>query len=128
MDHPRDRLRARLVGTTCTACGAATRADQIRLLASRDDLVFARVRCDACGSESLAIVTLVMDESDRRIKFDGAAYGEFGPIDEARFASARPLTDDDVRAMRDFLAAFQGDISGLLDSDGSAGGGAGGGP
>ncbi len=69
---PRDRLRARLVGTTCTACGAATRADRIRLLASRDDLVFARVRCDACGSESLAILTLVTDESDQRKMFDGS--------------------------------------------------------
>ena len=52
---PRDRLRARLVESSCTACGAPTPPDRIRFLARRDEFVFVRVGCDACGSEALAM-------------------------------------------------------------------------
>lgn len=116
---PRDRLRARLAGSSCTACGVPTRPDRIRLLARRDELAFVRVGCDACGSEALAIVTVAEEDPERPLRTDAAAYGEFGPMDEVRFADARAVETDDVLAMRVFLAGFHGDVRTLVDGAGA---------
>jgi NAD-dependent SIR2 family protein deacetylase len=116
---PRDRLRARLAGSSCTACGASTHLDRIHLLARRDELVFVRVGCDACGSEALAIVMVAEDDPERPLRTDAAAYGEFGPMDEVRFAHARAVETDDVLAMRLFLAGFHGDVRTLVGGAGA---------
>lgn len=119
---PRDHLRARLAGSSCTACGAPTPPDRIRLLARREELVFVRVDCESCGSNALAIVTVVDDDPDRLLRTDAAAHGEFGPLDEVRFADARAVDTGDVLAMRDFLAGFHGDVRTLVDRAGAGAG------
>jgi NAD-dependent SIR2 family protein deacetylase len=119
---PRDRLRARLVGSSCTACGAPTPPDRIRFLARRDELVFVRVGCNACGSEALAIVTLEGDDPEGHLRTDVGSYGEFGPMDEARFATARPVASHDVISMRDFLSGFHGGLRSIIRGCGQADG------
>jgi hypothetical protein len=118
----RDRLRARLVGSSCAACGAPTPPDRIHFLASRDELVFVRAGCDTCGSEVLAFATVVDDDAEDPLRTDVGSYGEFGPSDEARFAVARPVAPDDVLSMRDFLAGFHGGLRSLIDDGGQADG------
>lgn len=116
---PRDRLRARLGGSTCAACGAAVRGDAVRVLAQRDEIVFLGLTCPACGSESLAIETLPSAGGGLLRSTDGPTFGEFVPVDEVRFSGARPIDGDDVLAVHRFLADYDGPLGGLL-ADGSA--------
>lgn len=113
-----DRLPERLAGVGCTACGASLASDRIAVLARRDDLAFVEFRCAACGSTSLGLV-VVDEEAPASASADVARYGEFGPGDEARLASARPIDEEDVRRMGSFLASYEGDLHELLGGPGS---------
>ena len=95
-----DRPDDRLMGAECGACGGIVAGDGVRVLARRDDLAFVSVACDACGSDSLAILL-------------GSA-GD-GPTDGGRSHEADAVSVADVLAMRSFLAGYRGDIRALLD-------------
>src|SRR5262245_50582009 len=95
---PQDHLLARPDGMRCTVCDEPVPADRIRLLARRDDLAFLQLDCDACLSTSLGFVV------------DGAMDGEAVPQPD-------PITSDDVLDMHELLAAWRGDLTGLLALD-----------
>src|SRR4051812_673749 len=110
-----DRLRDALGGVGCTACGAAVDADRILVLAERDDLVFIEVRCGSCGSETLGLVVLGLDDDGAtNASLDVALPGEWGPGDEARLASSAPLDATDVGRGHPVLAGEPGGPRGLL--------------
>jgi hypothetical protein len=88
-----------LDGADCAVCRRPVPADRIRLLAERDDLVFAELDCPSCGSVGLSIIVL-RDGAPRALE-DATA----SPIDEA-----------DVLAVRAFLEDYQGDLRALLGS------------
>ncbi|MEW5990125.1 MAG: hypothetical protein AB1736_02115 [Chloroflexota bacterium] len=94
---PQDRLGALLDGMGCTVCEEHVPAARIRLLARRDDLVFLQLDCPACGSTSLGFVAdeAVTPEADH-------------------LAAVDPISPDDVLDMHDFLAAWSGDLDGLV--------------
>jgi predicted RNA-binding Zn-ribbon protein involved in translation (DUF1610 family) len=120
MDGP-DWLRTQLTSFTCPACGRRYRGSKIRLLAERDGLFFVDLDCARCGSHTVAIVTVEMDEttasiteiSDLSLSNDELPehYGEELP------PGAAPVTADDVLEMHEYLAAFKGDISHLFPHD-----------
>jgi hypothetical protein len=88
-----------LDGADCAVCRRPVPADRIRLLAEREDLVFAELDCPSCGSAGLSIIVLR----------DGLTPApEGGP--------APPIDDHDVWAMRAFLEDYQGDLRALLGS------------
>jgi hypothetical protein len=79
-------------GTTCAVCEGSVPAGSVELLASRDDLAFVQVRCDACHSTTLAFV-----------------LGAAPPTD-----AAAPVTADDVLDMHRLLDGWQGGLRELL--------------
>jgi hypothetical protein len=107
MDRP-DHLPAFPDGLACTVCEAPVPAGRIRLLARRGGLAFVQSDCAACGSTTLAFLL----SGDRT----GPGHPAAHPID-------RPVSADDVAAMRDFLAAYEGDLATLV-GPGRSGGGA----
>ena len=117
-----DWLRTQLTSFSCASCGRAYRASQISVLAQREDLFFVRLGCSRCGSQSVAIVTIQVDESE-------SAQLEAGEItivaDDGELPDGPPVSGDDVLAMHDFLDGFDGDFYGLFtgfgDSSGTAG-------
>jgi hypothetical protein len=117
---PRDHLRPLLDGVGCTVCGALVPAERIRILAHRDDLAFVELGCTACGSTTLGMLVAGDDASGAVL--DVAPLGELSPDDEARRAGCGPITSDDVRAARAFLADWRGDLVGLLAGDDGRGG------
>jgi hypothetical protein len=68
----------------------------VKLLAWRDDLCFVQLDCRACLSTTLGFVA------------DGRAEGEL------EIPDAAPVTPDDVLDMHLLLAAWRGDLTGLL--------------
>ncbi len=120
MDGP-DWLRTQLTSFTCPACGRRYRGSKIRLLAERDGLFFVDLDCARCGSHTVAIVTVEIDEttasiteiSDLSLSTDELPehLGEELPV------GAALVTADDVLEMHEFLARFQGDVSHLFHKD-----------
>jgi hypothetical protein len=101
MDRP-DHPERFLGGADCAACGASVPASRVRLLAERDDLVFAELGCSSCGSVSLAIVVRAAPTFDAPVS------------PEAGARAGAPLAADDVLDMHEFLAGYRGDVRGLL--------------
>src|SRR5687767_4047586 len=117
MDGP-DWLRTQLTSFTCPACGRRYRGSKIRLLAERDGLFFVDLDCARCGSHTVAIVTVEIDDTSASIT-DISDLGM--SLDELRAhlgeelpAGAAPVTADDVLEMHEFLAQFKGDITRLF--------------
>ena len=92
--EPRERPSDLLSGAECAACGRAVPEDRVRVLASRDDLAFAELPCEPCGSVSLAI------------------FG--GPVTQPPDPAPPPLSSDDVLDMHRFLAGWSGDLRSLV--------------
>jgi transcription elongation factor Elf1 len=120
MDGP-DWLRTQLTSFTCPACGRRYRGSKIRLLAERDGLFFVDLDCARCGSHTVAIVTVEIDDttasiteiSDLSLSPEDLP-GHFG---EELPAAAALVTADDVLEMHEFLSQFKGDVSHLFRHD-----------
>src|SRR3712207_6520453 len=104
-------LRPQLTSFTCPACGRRYRGSKIRLLAERDGLFFVDLDCARCGSHTVAIVTVEIDDSNVSItdvsdvSLSVDALGDY--IDEGMPLDGEPVTADDVLEMHEFLEAFE---------------------
>jgi hypothetical protein len=105
MDH-RDHPDLILGGADCAACGSTVPGSRIRLLAERDDLVFAELTCAVCGTRTLAIVVRAAPTSDAA----AAAPREVVESPHDR----RPVSSDDVLDMHESLATYDGDLRDLV--------------
>jgi hypothetical protein len=111
---PRDLPRPLADGASCTACGVPVPTGRIRILARRDDLAFVQLDCVACGSAALGLLMdstpsggeQVLDVAGDPVPAGGGARG---PI-------LRAISQADVDAIRDDLAAWDGDLVGWLDA------------
>jgi predicted RNA-binding Zn-ribbon protein involved in translation (DUF1610 family) len=117
MDSP-DWLRTQLTSFTCPACGRRYRGSRIRLLAERDGLFFVDLDCSRCGSHTVAIVTVELDDSELAIS-DVSDIGLPDDVSVTHLGEELPegaalVTGDDVLEMHEFLAGFAGDIDALL--------------
>jgi hypothetical protein len=111
---PRDHPRPLPDGALCTACGAPVPTGRIRILARRDDLAFVELDCTACGSAALGLLIEsaapggepILDVAGDPAAADGAIRG----------GTVRAISAADVEAIRDDLAAWDGDLVGWLDA------------
>jgi hypothetical protein len=114
-----DWLRTQLTSFSCSACGRAYRASQISVLAQREDLFFVRLGCSGCGSQSVAIVTIQVDDADG----SQVDAGEFQVVlDDAEVPQGPDVSPDDVLAMHQFLEGFDGDFRRLFTGSGGSSG------
>jgi hypothetical protein len=88
-----------LDGADCAVCRRPVPGHRIRLLAERDDLVFAELDCPSCRSVGLSIIVLA---DGSRPVMDGA--------------TSAPIDESDVLAVRAFLEDYRGDLRALLGS------------
>jgi transcription elongation factor Elf1 len=121
MDSP-DWLRTQLTSFTCPACGRRYRGSRIKLLAERDGLFFVDLDCSRCGSHTVAIVTVELDEAELSIidasDIELAVDLEPEHLGEELPVGAAPVTADDVLDMHDLLSRFDGDMYSLLGAAG----------
>ena len=96
---PLDHLLAFSDGHRCTVCDERVPVERVKLLAWRDDLAFLELDCDACLSTTLGFVL-------------GGRGDEPAPA-----RPADPISSDDVLDMHQLLAAWRGDLAGLLGTE-----------
>ena len=117
MDGP-EWLRTQLTSFTCPACGRRYRGSKIRLLAERDGLFFVDLDCARCGSHTVAIVTVEIDDASASITdiSDLSLSTDALPehLGEDLPTGAALVTPDDVLEMHEFLAGFKGDVAKLF--------------
>ena len=117
-----DWLRTQLSAFNCSSCGRSYRPSQIRVLAQREELFFVKLSCRGCGTHSVAIVTIQVDESDTP-QLDAGDLQE--PIEQASDMES-PVNGEYLLEIHEFLRDFDGDFHGLFaDRDrwsGSSGG------
>ena len=119
MDSP-EWLRTQLTTFTCPACGRRYRGSRMRLLAEREGLFFVDLDCSRCGSHTVAIVTVEIDETEVTIEVsDVVGDDEVEHLGETLPIGAAPVTADDVLEMHEFLASFKGSLGALLEKDGA---------
>jgi hypothetical protein len=105
-----DWLRTQLSTFNCSACGRGYRPSQIRVLAQRDALFFVKLSCRACGTHSVAIVTVEVDESET----PQLNAGELRPALEHASDTESPVSGDYLLEIHQFLQEFDGDFRGLF--------------
>ena len=111
---PRDLPGPLPDGALCTACGVPVPTGRIRILARRDDLAFVQLDCVACGSAALGLLMdspaaggeQILDVAGDPVPAGGSSNG----------ATVRAISQADVDAIRDDLAAWDGDLVGWLDA------------
>lgn len=112
-------LRTQLTSVSCSGCGQGYVRSRIRVLAQRDDLWFVSLKCAACGSSALGLVTVREADDVDLGAADGPADGptlsaEFTPQDAVRLAGLPPVDADDVIEAHRFLGRFDGDFRRLF--------------
>jgi hypothetical protein len=90
------------------------------VLAQREEIAFVQLVCDACQTQTLALVTGAPATEDDAAWLGEGALGHLlaGDRDDHPEASGRarePISEADVLEMRAYLAEYQGDVRGLLD-------------
>lgn len=115
MDNP-EWLRTQLTSFTCPCCARRYRGSRISLLAERDGLFFVDLDCAGCGSRTVAIVTVELEDAEGIIA-DLAHVGgtAIDPADAPR-PGADAVSADEVLEMHEFLAGFEGSVAALLHS------------
>ena len=108
-----DWLQSQLRSFTCPACGDAYGASRMRLLAERDGLYFLDLDCTGCGSRTVAIVTVELDDAEASIA-DLSTMPQRLPVLEYARPGTPPVNADDVLEMHEFLAHFNGNVSHLF--------------
>jgi hypothetical protein len=116
---PRDRPLMLPDGAACTACGAAVPAGRIRILARRDDVAFVELACSGCGSAAVGL--LIPEPGPGGESFLDVAADTPSSLRASDRATVRRITTADVAAIRDDLAAWQGDLVGWLEALDEAG-------
>ena len=112
-----DWLQEQRESFTCPACSAPYRGSAMRLLAERDGLYFLDLDCQGCGSQTVAIVTVELDDAEASIADLSIIPQRLPPADMAA-PGAAVVSADDVLEMHEFLTKFDGNINHLLRAAG----------
>jgi hypothetical protein len=85
----------------------------MRLLAEREGLYFLDMECRRCGSRTVAIVTVELDDAEASIA-DLSTGRELFPQLEDAVPGAAAVNADDVLEMHEFLQRFHGNVTHLF--------------
>jgi hypothetical protein len=104
-----DRPQDRSTDIECAACGQIVAWEAVRVLAERDDLAFVEVPCASCGSRSLAMLVAAAFDADR-----DPGDRRDDDVDVLGRSEPSPVDQEDVVAVRRFLAGYDGDLRTLV--------------
>jgi hypothetical protein len=89
----------------------------MRLLAEREGLFFVDLDCSRCGSHTVAIVTVEIEDSEVTIEVsDVVGEEDIEHLGEPLPMGAAPVSADDVLEMHEFLGRFKGNLGDLLQT------------
>src|SRR5436190_22817217 len=91
----------------CSGCNRHHLPSQVGVMGSYDDVWVIGVDCDICEQPGMYIVCLNKDSSLDLVT-------DLTEREEARFLRSPTVKADDVDSIREFLASFDGDFSGIF--------------
>lgn len=107
-------LSRELATFACAACGEPYGETRVRLIAHREELHFVDLACHHCGTQAVAIVT-ILDEGDSATLDPGELVPAAGHVPETTgVKAARPVSADDVIDVHQLLEVFDGDVEALM--------------
>ncbi len=96
---------------SCTSCGRRYEAEDVQVLGHEEHTWFLRLVCGGCRSTGLVAAVVNGEGQPPDIVTDLSA-------DElARLRELTPVSNDDLKGVREALDALRGDISKLFSSD-----------
>lgn len=105
---PQAMLREIVARVKCALCGHHFRVNDIRVLGRRGNAWAMRVACPTCRAQALLFAV-----ADRRAT--QTLYSDLAPDEWARFQDRPPISTDDVIAFHEYIRAYDGDFSEILD-------------
>ncbi|MBM3128416.1 MAG: hypothetical protein FJ009_07230 [Chloroflexi bacterium] len=92
----------------CALCGHHFRANDIQVLGRRGNAWAMRAHCPMCRAQAL-LFAVVEPRAAHML------YSDLAPDEWARFKDRPPIATDDVIAFHQFIRAYDGDFSEILD-------------
>jgi uncharacterized protein YbaR (Trm112 family) len=92
----------------CAMCGHSFRARDIQMLGRRDNAWALRVACPMCRTQALLLAVIERHAAQ-------TLYSDLTPDEWVRFQDRPPIAPDDVIAFHQYIHAYDGDFSEILD-------------
>jgi hypothetical protein len=110
MNYEFDEVRDVVLGMVerCAQCGQRHDPENLKMVGKSRTMWAFRLTCTACGAQSF-IAAVVGDPG-----FNGEAISRARGDERRAQRAGAPVTEEDVRAMRNFLEHFNGDFKALF--------------
>lgn len=101
-------IREIVARVKCAVCSHRFRTSDIQVLGRRGNAWVMRVHCPMCRTQAL-LFALVDQRATQ------ALYSDLTPDEWARFKDRPPISTDDVIVFHQYIRAYAGDFSEILD-------------
>ena len=105
---PQAMIRQIVARVKCAVCHHSFRANDIQILGRRGNAWAMRVACPMCRTQALLFAVL----TERAAQ---TLYSDLTPDEWTRFKDRPPISMDDVIAFHEYMRAYDGDFSEILD-------------
>ena len=105
---PQEMIRQIVAHTPCAVCGSRFSVSDIRVIGRRENIWAMRVNCRECGTQALLLA--VINETAAQ-----SLYTDLAPDEWERFKNRPPISTDDVIAFHQYMRAYDGDFSEILE-------------
>jgi len=101
-------IREIVARVRCAVCRHHFRASDVQILGRRGNAWAMRVACPMCRTQALLFAVL----TERAAQ---TIYSDLTPDEWGRFKDRPPISLDDVIAFHEYIRAYEGDFSEILD-------------
>ncbi|MDD5126665.1 MAG: hypothetical protein PHR43_00970 [Dehalococcoidales bacterium] len=102
-------LRKLICSIKCSSCGQPYEAQNVEVLGCSDEMWFVQALCSSCHTQSL-VVAMVRKERQ------SAPLTDLNKSEMGKFMVSGAVSSDDLLQMHEYLKAFDGDFTGLFES------------
>ena len=105
---PQEMIRQIVARVKCVVCHHHFRANDIQIVGRRGNTWAMRVACPTCRTQALLFAVL----TERAAQ---TIYSDLTPDEWERFKDRPPISADDLIAFHEYMRAYDGDFSEILD-------------
>jgi len=102
-------VRKLTASVRCNSCGQPYHSENVQVLGHHQQMWFFNVYCPGCKNQFFIAASVTSENT--------APLTDLTPADYSRLQRANPLTSDDVLDMHSYLKGYQGNITGLFNTN-----------